>query len=71
MICINRVILLDFSQAQETFSTNINNIINETLQITNYILLSRNIRKFSNNILQVTLHILIINYLARGKIIKS
>lgn len=71
MICINRVILLNFSQAQETFSTNINNIINETLQITNYILLSRNIGKFSNNILQVILHIVIINYLTRGKIRKS
>lgn len=71
MIRINRVILLDFSQAQETFSTNINNIINDTLQITNYILLSHSIGKFSNKILQVILHIVIINYLARGKIIKS
>lgn len=71
MIYINRAILLDFSQAQETFSTNINNIINETLQITNYILLSHNIGRFSNNILQVILHIAIINYLTRRKIIKS
>lgn len=71
MIYINRVILLGFSQAQETFSTNINNIINKNFQIINYILLSRNIAKFSNNILQVILHIAIINYLTRGKIIKS
>lgn len=71
MIHINRVILLGFSQAQETFSTNINNIINKNFQIINYILLSRNIAKFSNNILQVILHIAIINYLTRGKIIKS
>lgn len=71
MIYINRVILLGFSQAQETFSTNINNIINKNFQIINYILLSRNITKFSNNILQVILHIVIINYLIRGKIIKS
>lgn len=65
MIYINRVILLDFSEAQETFSTNINNIINETLKITNYILFSRNIGKFSNNILQVILQVILL------KIIKS
>lgn len=65
MIYINRVILLDFSEAQETFSTNINNIINETLKITNYILFSCNIGKFSNNILQVILQVILL------KIIKS